>query len=185
MVKDFMAGRKGFVARNKEELAHIAASLPESESTWVLQEIIPGSDAAITLFGAYFDRQSRAHQSFTCRKLRQFPPGFGSASMVRSATLEDTRRLSEDFLRDIGYSGIAGAEFKLDPRDGKLKIIEINPRPTLWFGAAHHAGKRIALAAFCDLANLPLPEVVRPSAASIEGREYRRRQTRRSCLRST
>jgi predicted ATP-grasp superfamily ATP-dependent carboligase len=30
-------------------------------------------------------------------------------------------------------------------------MIEINPRPTLWFQLSHAAGKRIADAAWCDL----------------------------------
>src|SRR5690606_28708044 len=54
--------------------------------------------------------------------------------------------------------GICGAEYKRDPRDGRLKIIEINPRPTLWFQATHDAGKRIAEAAVRDLAGKPQPD---------------------------
>jgi D-aspartate ligase len=34
----------------------------------------------------------------------------------------------------IGYRGIAASEFKRDPRDGQIKLIEINPRP--YFGSA-------------------------------------------------
>ena len=116
-----------------------------------MQEIIPGPESAITVFGGYIAKDGGVRQAFTGRKLRQYSPGFGSASLARSEKLEETRRLSEGFLSAAGFRGIASAEFKYDERDGKLKIIEVNPRPALWFALSHHAGKRIALAAFNDL----------------------------------
>lgn len=156
-VKEFMAGRKVLVVRDDEEFRQTVDSIPDADTRWLVQEIIPGPESDITLFGGYFDREGKAHQSFTCTKVRQYPPGFGSASLVRSAIHEETREISERFLKEMGYHGIAGTEFKWDERDQELKIIEINPRPTLWFSISHHSDKRIALAAFCDLTGQELP----------------------------
>ncbi len=158
-IKSEMAGRKGWVAQDAQDYARVTASIPDRAGTLLVQEIVSGPESEITLFTAYFDQEGRAHQSFTCRKLRQFPPGFGSASLVISEDEPETREIAERFLREIGFRGIAAAEFKRDPKTGKRKIIEINPRPSLWFSASTAAGKTVALAAYRDLTGVgPLPE---------------------------
>lgn len=151
MVKDFMAGRKVFIAHDAAEFRSIAAMVADCKSGWLVQEIVPGPESNITVFYAYFAKDGSVRQAFTGRKLRQYPPGFGSASLVRSEALEETRSMSERFLSAAGFRGIGGVEYKYDERDGKLKIIEVNPRPELWAALSHHAGKRVALAAFNDL----------------------------------
>jgi len=156
--RPFLRGAKLLVARTRDELKRLAARLPRDSGAWLVQEIVPGPESEITVFGAYVDAAGRAQQSFVARKLRQYPPGFGSASLALSADCAQTRALSQDFLRAIGFHGICGTEFKRDPRDGRLKIIEINPRPTLWFALSHAAGKRIAAACARDLRGEPAPE---------------------------
>ena len=158
-VKDYMAGRKVLIARTVEQYDAIVTALPATPMVWVVQEIVPGPESNITLWCAYMDREGRPRQAFTARKLRQFPPGFGSASLVASVTDEETRMLSERLLTGIGFRGIAAAEFKRDPRDGRLKAIEVNARPSLWFAASTAAGRTVALAAYRDLAGeAPPPE---------------------------
>jgi predicted ATP-grasp superfamily ATP-dependent carboligase len=156
-VKPFMGGRKLFVFEDASELESMLRRLPPVDIDWMLQELIPGPESNITLYAGYFPESGSAHQGFTCRKLRQYPPGFGSASRVCSELLEETRQLSENFLQAVGFQGIAGTEFKYDERDQQLKIVEINPRPTLWFGLSHHCGKRVTLAACCDFNGCALP----------------------------
>ncbi len=151
-VKDYMAGRKVLIARTLEQFDAIVAALPATPIVWVLQEIVPGPESNITLWCAYLDREGLPRQAFTAKKLRQFPPGFGSASLVASAPDEETRQLSERLLTGIGFRGIAAAEFKRDPRDGRLKAIEVNARPSLWFAASTAAGRMVTLAAYRDLA---------------------------------
>ena len=159
LVKAQMAGRKLWVATSQADFRTIAAALPEGDTTWIVQEMIPGPESAITLYAAYIDRDGNFRQAITCRKLRQYPPGFGSASLVRSATEPETREISETFIHNIGYRGIASTEFKRDPRDGRLKFIEMNPRPSLWFAVTGPSGKQITAAAYRDLSDLPaLPE---------------------------
>jgi predicted ATP-grasp superfamily ATP-dependent carboligase len=140
------------LARTAQEFARHVEGMPDDLGGWLVQEIIPGAESEITLFGGYMDTAGEPRQAFTGRKLRQYPPGFGSASLVTGEQCAETLALTVDFLRRIGFRGICGAEYKRDPRDGRLKIIEINPRPTLWFQATHDAGKRITEAAVRDLA---------------------------------
>lgn len=150
-VKAFMAGRKVLLAPDAASFDAIVSMLPDKDVIWLVQEIIPGPESSITLFAAYFDGDGKPRQAFTARKLRQFPPGFGSASLVSSETLEETRVLSERLLAAIGFRGIGAAEFKRDPRDGRLKAIEVNARPSLWFSLTTACGKEITLDAWRDL----------------------------------
>ena len=48
--------------------------------------------------------------------------------------------LSTELVGALGYAGVCGTEYKPDPRDGRWKLIEINPRPTLWFSLCRAAG---------------------------------------------
>jgi len=147
----YLRGKKVVLARTPAELDECLSLVPEDVGGWLVQEVIPGAESRITLFAGYASRTGEILQAFTARKLRQYPPGFGSASLAVSETCADTAALAADFIRAIGLRGIFGAEFKRDPRDGQLKIIEINPRPTLWFQLSHAAGKRIVDAAWRDL----------------------------------
>lgn len=155
--RPFLRGDKLLVARTRNQLQELWHRLPPDSGGWLVQEIIPGAESEITVYGAYVDANGQTHQDFVARKLRQYPPGFGSASLALSTACEETRTLSQEFLRRIGFHGICGTEFKRDPRDGRLKIIEINPRPTLWFALSHAAGKRIATAWARDLRAEPAP----------------------------
>jgi len=150
-IKDTMAGQKGWIVRNESEFHDLQKQLPDSENSLIVQEIVPGPESNISLHCAYLDAEGRPRQSFTGRKLRRYPPGFGSASMVISEIGEEAREISERFLTAIGFHGIAASEFKRDPRDGQLKLMEINPRPSLWFGITSEAGKHLALAAYQEL----------------------------------
>lgn len=155
----FLRGKKVLLSRNRDEYLSHVDRMPDGLGGWLVQEIIPGPESEITLFGAYVARDGTARQVFTGRKLRQYPAGFGSASLVTSRECAETRALTLSFLDRIGFQGICGAEYKRDPRDGRLKMIEINPRPTLWFQTTHEAGLRIVEAAWRDMTGrAPLQE---------------------------
>ncbi|NQX88248.1 MAG: ATP-grasp domain-containing protein [Halioglobus sp.] len=157
IARPYMQGKKVFIAANHQQLQRIVENLPVETGRWLVQEIIPGEESRITLLAGYAGKSASANEMFTARKLRQFPPGFGSASCVISQNCEETKEITSQFIDAIGFNGVYGAEFKRDPRDGRLKIVEVNPRPTLWFHASHVAGSRIVEHAFFDLSNLPLP----------------------------
>jgi predicted ATP-grasp superfamily ATP-dependent carboligase len=157
--RGYLKGRKVLLARTQAEYLDQVEAMPGGLGAWFVQEIVPGAESQITLFGGYIDQSGQPRQCFTGRKLRQYPAGFGSASFVTSQSCRETLDLTLRFLRDIGFKGICGAEYKRDPRDGRLKIIEINPRPTLWFQATRETGCRIVEAAWRDVTgSAPLPE---------------------------
>ncbi len=149
-VKETMVGKKLWVAETVKDFDTIVANLPPGNTSWLVQEIIPGPESEIWLYAAYFDLNSDPHQACTARKLRQFPPGFGSASLVCTDNNQELKTVCETFFKKMSYQGIATAELKRDIVDGKMKMIEINPRPSLWFGVTSKAGRSITLAAYLD-----------------------------------
>jgi len=44
------------------------------------------------------------------------------------------------FLESIGFDGMAEVEFKFDTRDGKFKILDVNPRTWGWHSLGKAAG---------------------------------------------
>lgn len=160
-IKELMKGKKVWMVRDENELEGILDSIPDGNVMLLAQEIVPGPESEIALYCGYFDSGSNAVQPFTARKLRQYPPGFGSASLVQSSDEHECRQITEKLLSSIGYRGIAASEFKRDPVTGEWKIIEINVRPSLWFSISSGAAKQPVLAAYYRLSGLDvaLPEL--------------------------
>ena len=55
---------------------------------------------------------------------------------------------------------MCGTEYKPDPRDGTWKLIEVNPRPTLWFSLTRASGCDVVFEAYRDLVGEPGPRAV-------------------------
>ena len=156
-VKHVLRGRKVIVVRDREELNAVVGDLPFGPTSWLLQEVVPGPESELLELAVYIDRAGRAVRTVTGRKLRQYPIGFGSTSLARTESIADVRSTALAFLEAVGFKGVAHVEFKRDPRDGRLRMIEINPRPALWFQLARSAGVDIVAAAADDLSGRPIP----------------------------
>lgn len=155
-VKHLMAGQKGWIVKNQAEFDAVLPRIPAEAGTLLMQEIVPGPESNITLWCGYFDANGEVRQRFTARKLRQYPAGFGSASLVQSESCPETAESAERLLSALGYMGIAAAEFKRHPETGALKIIEVNPRPSLWFSVATKAGVPLIETAIAEARGRPL-----------------------------
>ncbi|MDA0917888.1 MAG: hypothetical protein O2945_02335 [Planctomycetota bacterium] len=157
--RERLKGRKLLTADSPEEFEQIVRNFADDIHELMIQELIPGPESNLWIGGFYLrQRGGEPGAIFTGRKLRQHPPGFGSASLADACQNEDVVRLSGKFLRDIGYRGVCGTEFKFDERDSQYKMVEVNPRQTLWFALIDAAGIPLNYYAYCDLAGLPLPD---------------------------
>jgi predicted ATP-grasp superfamily ATP-dependent carboligase len=149
-----MFQKKGFVARDREELSRHLEALERSGLDMMAQEIIPGG--ADCMHGCAGLRTADRILVFCYRRVREFPEGFGCGSLLESvpAFVGQTRLV--DYLGRIGYTGIFDAEFKRDPRDGVYKMIEINARS--WWQNTHPSvsGLNIVKAAYDCAAGRPV-----------------------------
>ena len=157
--RERLKGRKLLTAATPDEFEEIVRKFSDDIQDLIIQELIPGPESNLWIGGLYL-RQSDGEPGaiFTGRKLRQHPPGFGSASLADACPNDDVVKLSVSFLQQIGYRGVCGTEFKFDERDSQYKMVEVNPRQTLWFALIDAAGIPLNYYAYCDLAGLPLPD---------------------------
>ncbi|RIJ20459.1 hypothetical protein D1224_15175 [Henriciella barbarensis] len=142
-VKHLMKGQKGWVVKEAGDFEATIRSIPDEIDLILVQEIVAGPESEIMLWAGHIDENGRVRQRFTARKLRQYPPGFGSASLVQSEVCGETASIAEQLLLGLGYEGVAAAEFKREPATGKLSLIEINPRPSLWFSVSTYSNSKI------------------------------------------
>jgi len=120
----------------------------------VIQEEISGSANQLYTYGCYADKDANIIASFTGRKLRQFPPVFGTCRLGESINDAELAELGAKFIKAVNYSGIAQVEFKKDP-SGQLRLIEINCRCWKWDYLATVCGANLYFAAYRDVLGLP------------------------------
>ncbi len=143
-------GLKAKVVRDPEACVGLARSLAWDGGELLVQEYVDGPDTSVFVYLCYRSRNTGRIVDWTGRKLRQSPPGAGIMAYGTSEDLPEVRRLGRSLVRYLGYSGVAGAEFKRD-RDGYV-FIEINPRFAGFHGLAARAGVDLAWSAYVDTA---------------------------------
>jgi D-aspartate ligase len=92
----------------------------------LVQEYIPGDDSHSFNYNAY--RSADWVIDFTAQKLRLAPPEFGLPRVVVSRAVPEIVAPARRMLEALDYTGYSCTEFKLDPRDGVHKLMEVNGR---------------------------------------------------------
>jgi D-aspartate ligase len=126
----YATGAKAWRAETPDQLVDLfrrAAKQIRPEEILV-QEIIPGDGLCQYSYCAFF-RDGTAQSTMVARRMRQHPREFGrAATYVETVDLPEVEKLSARFLRSIDYYGLVEIEFKQDPRDGQLKLLDVNAR---------------------------------------------------------
>jgi predicted ATP-grasp superfamily ATP-dependent carboligase len=66
---------------------------------------------------------------------------FGRASThVETVDLPEAAEPARALLARLGYTGLVEVEFKRDPRDGRCKLLDVNPRVWGWHTLCARAG---------------------------------------------
>lgn len=132
----------------------------------IAQEIILGDDTDKRVYLACYDSKSRRIANAMFRELRCNPLQFGPASVTEPVVDPETDEVCDTFLRRLGYSGICEIEMKRDSRDGRVKMIEANPRLTGGGDAAPYAGVDLCWIHYLDMIGKN-PAPVAPSGADF------------------
>jgi D-aspartate ligase len=176
--------RKGFVVSSTCELTETLSTIFELGIDPLIQEIIPGPDTNHFKACCYISQKDEPLLTFGLQKLRQQPVGFGFGCLVRSLKYPELLDVGRTFFERIGYRGVASAEFKLDERDGRLKLIELNPRYWQQNGLADECGMNFPLTEYLDVTGCE-PQAMREYEPGVKWvniyrdfesfREYRKR----------
>ena len=117
----------------------------------MVQELIPGGDDTLYTVGSYLSRDGRVLGVFSGRKLRQTPPVIGTCRVGEAVWVQDAVDAALRLLAAFEYVGLSQVEFKRDPRDGKFRLMEINPRLWQWHSLAAACGVDLPQIAYADL----------------------------------
>ena len=153
-------GRKlHIVETDFDELAEHVERARNANLGVIIVEMIPGPDSLLSSYYTYITGNGQRLFDYTKRIIRRFPTHRGGGCHHESVWLPETAAAGQTLLDKIGWRGMANIEFKRDPRDGQLKLIEVNSR----FTAAHRlvlrAGMPIDIAVYRHLTSQPVPRV--------------------------
>lgn len=126
--RNLTGGRGIFYTRNKEEFLKAYRNIKKILGiNPVIQEYIPGRRNVYSV-PVIFNRNNQVVTSLVMRKIRESPISGGTATFAETVSFPILEKYTIKMLKNIGWLGIATAEFKLDPRDNIPKLMEINPR---------------------------------------------------------
>lgn len=149
---------KAWRAKNRAELKEMfqRASGHVGSNEVLVQEIIPG-DGTRQFSSCVFMKNGIVLGSMEAQRWRQHPPEFGrAATFVESVELPIVEELTLKFLRAINYYGLAEVEFKLDPRDGKYKLLDVNARTWGFHALGSPAGVDFSYLLYADQVGDPV-----------------------------
>jgi len=124
----------------------------------MIQEVIPGGGESQFSYTALC-QDGRPIASLTARRARQIPMDFGRAStFVETVDDPATSAAAVRLIETLRYTGIVEVEFKRDPRNGKLKLLDINPRVWGWHSLCGPAGVDYPYLLWLLTIGEPIPE---------------------------
>lgn len=121
------SGSRGLkYATNPAELLYHFETTAEKYGPPLVQEFIPGNE----MYGvsALLNKDSKPRAVFVHKRIRQFPITGGPSTYRVSVSKPSLAKLGLRLLEEMKWYGVAMVEFKVDLRDGKPKLIEVNPR---------------------------------------------------------
>lgn len=158
-----------FLAEDADQAARVLARPLADRFPMLLCSFVPGGDDHVeeAIVVRLADGSYPLH--FGCRKLRQWPPGFGETAVGESSLLPETTEIAKKVLDEAGFVGVAGVEVKRDAHTGERWFLESNVRiPGQWglgdASGADASARLVGALAGCELGVAP---VLRPGVRMV------------------
>ena len=148
----------------EQELAELRPRLDEVGVDVFVQELVPGPETLIESYHVYVDEEDAVAGEFTGKKIRTYPEHNGYSTALVISDAPDVTELGREVVRRIGLRGVAKLDFKRGQDDGRLHLLEINPRFNLWHHPGAVAGVNIPDLVYRDLVGLPRPPAAKARA---------------------
>jgi predicted ATP-grasp superfamily ATP-dependent carboligase len=123
--------------------------LAAARATVLAQEEVPGPETRIESFHAFVRQDGGLAGAFTGRKIRTLPRRYGESSAVEITASADVHDLGRWVLERLALTGPVKMDFKRAP-DGRLLLLEVNPRFNLWHLPGARAGVNLPALAYAD-----------------------------------
>ncbi len=122
------SGARGLrVFSTKEEMASYITQNEISLEDYVVQEYIPEAKKCYSA-NVFVDRNGEIKSNFVYQSARWYPIHGGTGTLNISVAHPEAIRYSNQLVQLMGIRGCCGVDLIEDPRDGALKVLEINPR---------------------------------------------------------
>lgn len=158
-----------FLAADVDRAAQLLARPLADGFPMLLCQYVPGGDDDVeeAIVVRLADGSYPMH--FGCRKLRQWPPGFGETAVGEASLLPETTEIAKKVLDEAGFVGVAGVEVKRDAGTGERWFLEVNVRmPGQWgLGDASGADSSARLIASLAGRELGPPPSLRPGVRMV------------------
>jgi D-aspartate ligase len=141
---NFSIGARGITkVHHSEELLRLYPVIVKQYGACSVQEYIPQTD---TQYKAqiFLDRHQNVKSAVICSKLRYYPPSGGSGTLFLTIKRDDIKELGIKLLKGMEWHAYGDIDFISDPRDGLIKIMEVNPRLSAPVKICFEAGVDIA-----------------------------------------
>jgi D-aspartate ligase len=124
----------------------------------MVQELISGGGETQFSYAALC-AEGRCLASMTARRTRQYPVEFGrSSSFVETCDQPAIEEPARRLLAAMRYTGLVEVEFKYDQKDGRYKLLDVNPRAWTWHALCGRAGVDFPYLLWCSIHGEPVPE---------------------------
>ncbi len=147
-----------------EQLDAVRQRLRAAGVVAVAQARVEGPEQRVESWHGYVDPGGQVVAAFTGVKVRTWPAQHGHSTVLATTDptgdAADVRAASEDVVRRLGLTGVAKLDWKRDSA-GRLHLLEVNPRFTLWQHVGALAGVDLAALVHADCTGRPRPAVGR------------------------
>lgn len=125
--------------------------LDKSADTFVIQELVAGGEDNIVSYHSYVNGEGVILGEFTGRKIRTFPLEYGVSSAVIVNDNAAVKHFGRDIIARLGLHGVSKIDIKTDAHSGEMKLLEVNPRFSLWNHPGARAGVNLEHLAYRDI----------------------------------
>jgi predicted ATP-grasp superfamily ATP-dependent carboligase len=139
-----------------DELGRVWPTLVAYGRPVLLQQLIPGPESCIESYHVFVTPEGNVAAEFTGRKVRTTPAEYGATTACTITDARDVVAVGRDVIGRIGLRGVAKLDFKRGP-DGRLYLLEVNPRFNLWHYPGAVAGVNLPALVRDYLEGRPLP----------------------------
>jgi len=149
-------GAKALRVQTAHELRELWPRLADAGLVVLVQQLIAGPETQVESYHVYVDGSGDRVAEFTGRKVRTWPQEYGFSTALITSDASDVRTLGRDVIARLELQGVAKLDFKRDP-NGRLFLLEVNPRFNLWHHLGARAGVNIPALVYADLVGEPRP----------------------------
>lgn len=150
--------KKALRVDTPDELRETWERLSRFADDFVLQQYVGGGGERIYSYHTYNDAEGRPLGWFCGHKIRTYPKHAGVSTYLELVDDSRVARLGRRVTDALGLVGPAKLDFKEDD-DGRLYLLEVNARYTLWNYLGAAAGVNLPLLSHRYLAHGERPEV--------------------------